>query len=379
LQHDAISPRANAVATEAAARDAAARDADGAFPESAFRELRRLGLVAAPPLRPTDIGKLLSLLAAIGRGDLSVGRIYEGHVNAMLLCAEYGTPAQRADVEDVSRAGGLLGVWNTDHPARPVVDEDGVLVGSKTFSTGIDGLSRALITVPGPAGRLMLLVPLDRLPVDRSWWRPLGMRASGSHVVDFTGLAVEPGWIIGGPDDYVRQPWFGAGAIRFAAVQVGGLHAVFDAALDHLGRTGRAADPFQGHRLARMGIAVQSGYQWLETAASAWRDAAASPAATNAAQALLAVANATRTAVEAAAMAVLEDAERAVGAAGMIAPHPLERRMRDLRTYLRQPNPDGAMTALGAAIASGDWRPGPRTQATRGRPAEAQASEEHAG
>ncbi len=363
LQHDAITQRANAVATEAAARDAADRDADGGFPESAFRELRRLGLVASPPLRSTEIGKLLNLLAAIGRGDLSVGRIYEGHVNAMLLCATFGTPTQCAEVEEVSRAGGLHGVWNTDHPARPVVIENGVLVGSKTFSTGIDGLSRALITVPGAEGRMMLLVPLDRLPVDRTWWRPLGMRASGSHVVDFTGLKVEPDWVIGGPDDYVRAPWFGGGAVRFAAVQVGGMHAVFDTALQHLSRTGRAADPFQSHRLARMGIAVQSGYHWLDTAAAAWRDAAASPAATNAAEALLAVANATRTAVEAAAMAVLEDAERAVGAAGMIAPHPLERRLRDLRTYLRQPNPDGAMAALGAAIAGGDWAPGPSGQA----------------
>ena len=29
----------------------------------------------------------------------------------------------------------------------------------------------------------------------------------------------------------------------------------------------------------------------------------------------------------------------------MIAPHPLERLIRDLRTYLRQPNPDAALAA----------------------------------
>ncbi len=359
MQHDVSGGRAEEVATRAAALEAADRDADGRFPASAFRELRRLGLVAAPPVRPNEIGKLLTLLAAIGRGDLSVGRIYEGHVNAMILCGEFGTPSQRANVEELARAGHLLGVWNTDHPARPVVIEDGVLTGSKTFSTGIDGLSRALITAPGPRGRSMLLVPLDGMPVDRSWWRPLGMRASGSHIVDFTGLRVEPDWVIGGPDDYIRPPWFGAGAIRFAAVQVGGMHAVFDTALQHLAQTGRAGDPFQSQRLARMGMAVQSGYHWLDAAGAAWRDATASPAATNAAEVALAVANATRSAVEVAAMAVLEDAERAVGAAGMIAPHPLERRLRDLRTYLRQPNPDGALSALGAAIACGDWSPGP--------------------
>jgi hypothetical protein len=41
----------------------------------------------------------------------------------------------------------------------------------------------------------------------------------------------------------------------------------------------------------------------------------------------------------------------------MIAPHPLERLMRDLRTYLRQPNPDAALAAVGAAVANGIWDP----------------------
>jgi alkylation response protein AidB-like acyl-CoA dehydrogenase len=359
LQHDVISPRADEVASRAAAIDAAERDADGGFPGAAFQELRRLGLVASPPLRPGDIGRLLTLLAAVGRGDLSVGRIYEGHVNALFLCAQFGTPAQRVEADDLARAGHLFGVWNTDLPTSPVTIEAGKLIGRKTFSTGVDGLSRALITAATSAGRIMLLVPLEGRPVDRTWWRPLGMRASGSHVVDFTDVAIDPAWVLGGPDDYQRPPWFGAGAIRFAAVQVGGMHGVFDVALEHLARTGRTADPFQAHRLARMGMAVQSGYHWLETAAVAWRNAAATPVATNAGEAAVAVANATRTAIEAAAMSVLEEAERAVGAAGMIAPHPLERRIRDLRTYLRQPNPDGAASALGASIARGDWRPGP--------------------
>ena len=71
----------------------------------------------------------------------------------------------------------------------------------------------------------------------------------------------------------------------------------------------------------------------------------------------MASANGARLAVEEAALTVLEEAERAIGAAGMIAPHPFERLMRDMRTYLRQPNPDGAAAAFGAAIADADWTP----------------------
>ena len=51
------------------------------------------------------------------------------------------------------------------------------------------------------------------------------------------------------------------------------------------------------------------------------------------------MANATRLAVESLALAVLDEAERAVGAAGMIAPHPLERLVRDLCTICVNPIP----------------------------------------
>lgn len=66
----------------------------------------------------------------------------------------------------------------------------------------------------------MLIIPLAGRPVNRFWWRPLGMQASGSHIVDFTGGGGEPAWLIGEPDAYIRQPWFSGGAVRFAAVQV---------------------------------------------------------------------------------------------------------------------------------------------------------------
>lgn len=339
--------------TTAIARDAAAHDADGSFPTAAFAQLARRGLLEAPPVGAEEMRPLLRLLAAVGRGDLSVGRIFEGHVNAVWLVRRFGTPAQ---VRELAGAGGTLGVWNTDIPDDPLRIAGGRFEGRKSFASGIDGLSRAIVTVGGEEGRRMYLVPTGALGVDRGWWRPLGMRASGSHVADFSGLAVDPGWALGGPDDYGRQPWFSAGAIRFLAVQVGGMHALFDTAASHLAKTGRAGNPYQAHRLARMGVAVETGYLWLDRTADAWTEAARAddPAA---ARHLLGAANGARVAVEEAALRVLEEAERAIGAAGMIAPHPFERQMRDLRTYLRQPNPDGAAAAFGAAIADGDWAP----------------------
>lgn len=66
--------------------------------------------------------------------------------------------------------------------------------------------------------------------------------------------------MLGRTDAYLEQPWFSAGAIRFLAVQVGGMHAVLDTATHHLNKTARAGNPYQSHRLAHMGVAVETGY-----------------------------------------------------------------------------------------------------------------------
>jgi alkylation response protein AidB-like acyl-CoA dehydrogenase len=333
--------------------DSPERDRDGHFPISAFNGLRDIGLVAHPPLTAIEGASLFRLLASIGRGDLSVGRIFEGHVNALFLIEKFGTAAQCKRYRDLATSGRILGVWNTDMPHEPVRLQNMRLRGKKNFASGVDGLSHAVITASIAEGRLMIVVPVAGLPIDRSWWRPLGMRASGSHVVDFTGMGIESDWILGGCNDYDREPWFSAGAIRFAAVHVGGMHAVFDAAVKHLRATQRTADPYQLHRLGQMGLAVESGYAWLERAAKYWAEPECSLG-----DGIVTIANAARLAIEGLALTVLEEAERSVGAAGLIAPHPLERLIRDLRTYLRQPNPDGALASLGSSIAEGKWRPG---------------------
>jgi alkylation response protein AidB-like acyl-CoA dehydrogenase len=336
---------------------AAERDRDGRFPELGFERLRELGLVAAPPIGPEDAATLFGVLAAVGRGDMSVGRIFEGHVNALYLIETFGTPSQREIYRQLAADGKIFGIWNTDVPQHPVRIEGTRLQGRKNFASGVDGLSHAIITASQPQGRLMVVVPVAGLPVDRSWWRPLGMRASGSHVVDFAGSQIEPDWLLGGFNDYIEEPRFTAGAIRFAAVHVGGMHAVLDAAVTHLRGTKRSADPHQRHRMGRMAIAVESGYAWLDRAVKHWPDL--QPGRTPVkVSIMIALANGVRLAVESAALTVLQEAERSIGAAGLIAPHPLERLVRDLRTYLRQPNPDAALASLGAAVAEGSWSPG---------------------
>ena len=345
---------------------AAETDVVGAFPSLEFDWLRAAGLLAAnlpAALGGADLHQpaatlaLLRVLQYIGRGNLAVGRIYEGHLNALLLIQQLGMAAQVARYAADARAGRLFGVWNTEMPV------DGVrlealpngryrLHGAKTFASGAGHLTRPLITgaLPNGQGWQLFVLPADQQApaLDRSFWRPLGMRATASFRADLTGLEIGPEDLIGPPNAYYGQPDFSGGAIRFAAVQLGGAEAVFDETCAFLRGLGRTDDPYQRQRLGEMAIALESGRQWLRGAA----DNAARPgAATSAgAEATVAYANMTRTAIEKICLDTLHLAERCVGARGLLQPLPFERLHRDLTHYLRQPAPDGALADVGRFV-----------------------------
>jgi hypothetical protein len=75
--------------------NAAEIDRVGSFPEKEFANMIAAGLMVAPLSRSLGglglgfeshtIADLLRLLRILGKGNLSVGRIYEGHVNGLQL------------------------------------------------------------------------------------------------------------------------------------------------------------------------------------------------------------------------------------------------------------------------------------------------------
>lgn len=331
-------------------------DQEGRFPTEEFEWLRTAGLLAAPLSidlggaglgEPAHTTALLSVLRHIGRGNLAVGRVFEGHVNAVQLLQRLGNATQQARWAAEVRRGHLFGVWNTEAQdgvkLEPLPNGRYRLHGHKTFASGAGSVTRPLLTAALPdGGWQMLILAADELAptYQPEFWQPLGMRASASFVADFTGLEIGEESLLGRPGDYYMQPWFSGGAIRFAAVQLGGAEAVVDETRRFLQQLGRTTDPYQRQRLGEMAFLLANGQHWLH-AAAAVVSANASP------ETLVAHANLMRSAIEDICLRVLPLAERCVGARGLLRPEPFERLHRDLTHYLRQPAPDAALADAG--------------------------------
>ena len=290
---------------------------------------------------------LLRLLYEVGRSDLPLGRLFEGHVDALQIVCRYGSPAQRAAAAQAASGGGAFGVWNADLPGEPLRLDGMALHGGKSFASGAGILSHALVSVDAPGGRQLILLDLARIPpaIDRDWWRTIGMQRSETHIVRWAGAGIAADDLIGRPCDYVREPWFSGGALRFAAVQAGGVAGLVDRVRDHLVAAGRAADPHQAARLAALYAAAEAAAGAVRRAAACWFE---SPDETR-----LAHVAAARAAVYAAGDRALTLAGQAVGVQAMFVAHPLAAALADLTVYLRQPGPDAQRMRVGAAVAAG--------------------------
>ena len=297
----------------------------------------------APAGDPGDLGAHLALLRVLyetGRRDLPLGRLLEGHVDAVQIALRYGDPDR---VRALVAGGATMGVWNAGLPGHPLRLVDG-LSGGKSYASGAGVLSHALVTADTPDGPQLVLVDLAATPpaIDRDWWKVTGMQRSETHLVRWTEAAVDNP--VGAPGDYPREPWFGGGALRFVAVHAGGVAGLFDRVRDHLVATARADDPFQAARLAALFGLAETAAAAVRRAARYWFNEEGEGRLARVAAARLAVTDAAERAIAV--------AEEAVGLSGHFLSHPLAAHLSDLAVYLRQPATDAQRLRVGRAAAA---------------------------
>jgi alkylation response protein AidB-like acyl-CoA dehydrogenase len=159
-------------------------------------------------------------LAGWAANDLSLGRLAEGHVDALAILAEAG----RAPVDPVA----TYGVWAArSSGGGTMARQDGGgwrLSGQKGFCSGSGLIDRALVTAESDAGYLLFDIALSEnvTAVVPDSWLAVGMADSSSQTLQFGGAAIPPERAIGGPGFYLDRPGFWFGATGVAACWYGG-------------------------------------------------------------------------------------------------------------------------------------------------------------
>ena len=322
------------------------------FPDDAFALLREAGALswnAHPGERRPPAELELSLVRRVAAADGSVGRIFDGHLNAVERLAVHA-PAEVRDPELQAVCDGrlLAGVWGgepgpDDGPPAALVDAAGqeVVRGVKTFCSGAGGLDRAAVLVRDPGADAPVLVWIDLghagVEIDRSWYQASGLVASESHRVVFHDVPVTAR--LGAPGAIAAQPWFARDALRTTASWAGMADTAVRGALRSLAQRPRRGD-LEALAAGRILTAQRTIDAWLSTAISAI-DSADAELATTAVHARAAIADACR--------ALLHDAAQACGSMPFARGDDLDRARRDLELFLLQHRLDPLLVRLGSA------------------------------
>ncbi|WP_158882283.1 acyl-CoA dehydrogenase family protein [Amycolatopsis anabasis] len=363
--------------TGAFAQRAAEYDRTATFPARDFEDLFAAGLHA--PTVPEEYGgmgigplqgethALWMMTKELASADLSLARCWEGHANSLLLIDALGTEAQRSRWFDgVVRSGEKWVVWSGEPRAVKPGERrrfgttirrrgDGWVVnGSKVFATGATGADWAILLIDpaGPGGArhagpdaevLMLACRLDdpSISVDDSWWDPIGMRATASHLLRFDDTYIPDAQRIGQPGDYLSQGWQTAFVPHYAASFLGAAEAAHDYAAEYVLRQEKGGDPYVQHRIGAMALAVETGHLWLKHVAGLWDRGDKEKAGLAGTQAWYVI--------ERAALETVHHCVRVCGARCLIRPSAVERLLRDLSFYVCHDNEDRLLATVGRA------------------------------
>src|SRR5580765_1777170 len=371
--------RARTLAEQKFAARAPHYDREAIFPAEDFVDLHNEGLLGtAVPAAFRGLGlgpyrgnvmTLWLMTKEFAKVDLSLARCWEGHCNSMVLVDGIANETQKKRwFSGVVEKGETWVAWSGEPPARASTEKitfgttttkvDGgyVVNGKKAFATSAGGAHWAilLVSTAGPGGGrhnsgnqdsvLLLACDLSQpsVSVDRSWWDPIGMRATASHVIQFEQTFIPGDNLIGRPGQYLADGWQTCFIPHYAATFMGAAEAAYEFTLEYVRTQNKTADPYIQHHIGQSAINVESGNLWLQHVARLWETG-------QHAEAQLAGSRA-RHVIEHLAEDTVKRSIRACGARSLNRPSLLERIYRDLSFYVRHDNDDHLLATIGRSL-----------------------------
>ena len=267
----------------------------------------------------------------------ALARLVEGHLDALAIMAELGTPAP---------AYARLGVWAAEpgqHVAAHRTSAGWRLEGVKPYASGANELTHALITARDGDDRLLFLVPSSGWTSRPGTWQAVGMAGSDSPTVDVaatlpdSALVGAPGSYLGAPRLLARRPRSRRRLARRRRRRRRGAAQAADA---------RPLSPHAAAHLGGVEVALVAAESVLRDGARAIDDDPLDLAGVGQRRAMIA-----RAAVERSATEVLDRVGRALGAGPLCHDRAHARRVADLTVYLRQSHAESDLEALGRMVA----------------------------
>ena len=279
-----------------------------------------------------------AVLADLAGQDVSLGRLAEGHADAVAILAEIAGQHPPA--------GSRWGVWAAQPPGPRLTASKGgstwFLDGTKQYCSGAHVCTHALVTAAAPEGDLLFAVATDSLVPLAGTWQAAGMAGSDTLDVQFRQVPAEP---VGGPGSYLSRPGFAHGGAGVAACWYGGARAIGAALL----AAARQRD-IGPHALAHLGAVdteLSGASDALDRAASEIDADPDDSAGQGWARAVR-----LRSRIEAASAEVIRRVGRALGAGPLCRDAAHAQRVADLTVYLRQHHAERDLAELGALVAA---------------------------
>ncbi|GAA1755608.1 acyl-CoA dehydrogenase [Streptomonospora arabica] len=287
-----------------------------------------------------DTWRRWAALRDLGRRDLALARLAEGHCDAVAVLAELGGP--------VPEPGSVWGVWAA-HPPGPDLhaqpDGGGFgwrLSGTKRFCSGARVCTHGLVSaLVGDGNRRLFAVPTDTAEADPESWAAGGMAASDTLTLAFDGVPAVP---VGPAGAYTERPGFHHGGIGVAACWYGGALAVARPLAERV-----AADRADPHACAYFGGADRDLHAAEAVLAAAAREVDADPRDRFGGARVRAMR--ARAVVVAACAEVLRSTREALGAGPLAADADYSRATEDLAAYIHQHHGDRDLAELGSTAA----------------------------
>ena len=292
--------------------------------------------LAALPLPGSGrTGDRFATLAEVAAVDLSLGRLAEGHADAVAILAEAGRESSCK----------TWGVWAADPKGlRALPDgERWRISGRKPWCSGVGTVSGALLTATAPDGPRLFAVDLSESAVTAvpDTWAAVGMAGSDSFDIE-VDVSLPASAAIGPPGWYVERPGFWFGSVGVAACWLGGAIGAVRSLAGFL--ECRRTDE---HQLAHLGgAAARCGAVALAVEGTARRIDDPHIETREARNLALQI----RHMVEEACLAVLADVSRGGGAGPLGHDVDQARRIADLPVYLRQHHARADAAAFGRSF-----------------------------